>query len=214
LPAFRKSGKFVVSHIQNDGVRMSMAGFLTVAGSDEVWLQSTSEVQPMGLLAEETFFGNTLQRYHMQAQFETREEYKTAAAELTDSSFTTAHREELTGLMNGLYDSMLADIAADRHLTAQQARAAIESTPYIAQQAMNNHLVDHIGRPEEAQQAAVALAHNSGAEVVDFEDYRAPSGSGGRVIAVVQGEGAIVSGPVDHDIFGDSHQMNSDTVAK
>src|SRR5262249_26287651 len=72
LAAFRQSGKFVVAHLQNDGVRMSMAGYLTVAGSDEVWLQGTSEVQPMGLLAEETFFGNTLQRYHMQAQFETR----------------------------------------------------------------------------------------------------------------------------------------------
>src|SRR5262249_61884386 len=102
LPAFRKSGKFVVSHIQNDGVRMSMAGFLTVAGSDEVWLQSTSEVQPMGLLAEETFFGNTLQRYHMQAQFETREEYKTAAATLTDTGFSAANREEVTGMVTSI----------------------------------------------------------------------------------------------------------------
>ncbi|MFZ2029075.1 MAG: signal peptide peptidase SppA [Vitreimonas sp.] len=214
LAAFRQSGKFVVAHLQNDGVRMGMPGYLAIAGANQVWTQASSEFMPMGLAAEVTFFGNTLQRYHMQAQFETREEFKTAAAELTDSSFTPAHREELTGLMNGLYDSMLADIAADRHLTAQQVHAAIESTPYIAQQAMNNRLVDHIGRPEEAQQAAIALAHNSGAEVVDFEDYRAPTRTGGRVIAVVQGEGAIVSGPVDHDIFGDSQQMNSDTVAK
>jgi protease-4 len=200
--------------LQNDGVRMGMPGYVAVAGANQVWTQESSEFMPMGLAAEVTFFGNTLQRYHMQAQFETREEYKTAAAELTNSSFTPAHREELTGLMNGLYDSMLADIAADRHLTPQQARAAIEATPYVAQRALDLHLVDHMGRPEEAQQAAVALAHNNNAEVVDFDDYRPVRSTGGRIIAVVQGEGAIVSGPVDHDLFSDDQSMNSDRVAE
>ena len=32
--------------------------------------------------AEVTFFANTLQRYHMQAQFETREEYKTCRGDI------------------------------------------------------------------------------------------------------------------------------------
>ena len=98
LAAFRQSGKFVIAHLQNDGVRMGMPGYLAVAGANQVWTQASSEFMPMGLAAEVTFFGNTLQRYHMQAQFETREEYKTAAAELTDTNFTPAHREELTGL--------------------------------------------------------------------------------------------------------------------
>ena len=83
LAAFRASGKFVVAHMQNDGVRMSMPGYMAVADSDEVWLQESSEFMPMGLSAEVTFFADTLQRYHMQAQFETREEYKTAAHTLT-----------------------------------------------------------------------------------------------------------------------------------
>ncbi len=129
LATFRQSGKFVVAHLQNDGVRMGMPGYLAVAGANQVWTQASSEFMPMGLAAEVTFFGNTLQRYHMQAQFETREEYKTAAAELTNANFTPAHREELTGLMTGIYNSMLADIAADRRLTPQQARTAIEVDP-------------------------------------------------------------------------------------
>ena len=58
---------------------MSMPGYMAVADADEVWLQGASEFMPMGLSAEVTFFAGTLQRYHMQAQFETREEYKTAA---------------------------------------------------------------------------------------------------------------------------------------
>jgi protease-4 len=214
LQAFRQSGKFVIAHLQNDGVRMSMPGYLAVAGADEVWAQQSSEFMPMGLSAEVTFFGNTLQRYHMQAQFETREEFKTAAAELTDSNFTPAHREQLTSLINGLYDSMLAGIAADRHITPAQARAAIEATPYTTQQAQQYKLIDHVGRPEEAEQAALARAPSRSAQLVEFEDYHPRLPSSGRVIAVVQGEGAIVSGPEDHGLFGEESQMNSDRIAQ
>ncbi|HWA00260.1 MAG TPA: signal peptide peptidase SppA [Caulobacterales bacterium] len=212
LAQFRSSGKFVIAHVQNDGVRMSMPGYLAVAGADEVWLQETSEFMPMGLSAQVTFFGDTLQRYHMQAQFETREEYKTAAAELTDRGFTAAHREELSGLMDGLYGSMLTDIAADRKMNVQQARTAIESTPFVAQRAVELHLIDKLGRPEDAEAAARARADN--AEIVDFAEYHPVSRSSGPVIAVVQGEGAIVSGPEEHDLFSDDQNMNSDIVSR
>jgi protease-4 len=150
----------------------------------------------------------------MQAQFETREEYKTAAANLTDSGFSAANREEVTGMVTSIYNSLLASIAADRHITPDQARAAIEATPYTAQQAMTYKLVDHIGRPEDAARAALARAKDKGAQMVDFTDYRPTLPHSGRVIAVVQGEGAIVSGPESHDLFSDDQQMNSDRVAK
>lgn len=212
LQAFRQSGKFVVAHLQNDGVRMSMPGYMAVADADELWLQQSSEFQPMGLSAEVTFLAGTLQRYHMQAQFETREEYKTAAHTLTQRTFTPAHREELTGLMTSLYDLMLANIAADREITPQAARSAIESTPFTAQRAVELRLVDKLGRPEEAEQAALDRAE--GSEIVDMEDYRPRPHTGGRVIAVVQGEGPIVSGHEDEGLFSDGDMMYSDRVAR
>lgn len=212
LAAFRASGKFVVAHVQNDDVRMGMPGYMAVADSDEVWLQDASEFMPMGLSAEVTFLAGTLQRYHMQAQFETREDYKTAAHTLTQRTFTPQHRESMLGLMNGIYDVMLANIAADRGLTPAAARAAVESTPFTAQRAVELRLVDRIGRPYDAEQSALARAEN--AEIVDFNDYRARERNRGRVIAVVQGEGAIVSGPTEDGIFGEDTVMNSDKIAE
>jgi protease-4 len=192
---------------------MGMPGYTAISDSDEVWLQESSEFMPMGLSAEVTFLADTLQRYHMQAQFETREDYKTAAHTLTHNSFTPQHREEITGLMTGLYNNMLATIAADREVPLDQVRAAVESTPFTAQRARELHLIDQIGRPEEAERAA--LARVNGSEIVEFGDYRARTRSGGRVIAVVQGEGAIVSGPAENDdIFSDESQMNSDRIAE
>lgn len=212
LAAFRASGKFVVAHVQNDGVRMSMPGYMAVADSDEVWLQESSEFQPMGLSAEVTFMAGTLQRYHMQAQFETREEYKTYANTLTQRGFTPAHREELAGLMTSLYDVMLANIAADRGVTPQAARAAVEATPFTGARAVELKLIDQLGRPEDAERAALARVEHS--ELVELGDYHAPTHSGGRVIAVVQGEGPIVSGPDEDDIFGGDQMMRSDSIAR
>jgi len=212
LAAFRASGKFVVAHLQNDGVRMGMPGYMAIADSDEVWLQDASEFMPMGLSAETTFYAGTLQRYHMQAQFERREEYKTAAHALTERTFTPQHRESMLSLMNGLYDTMLTNIAADRELTPQVVRSAIEATPFTAQRAVDLRLVDRIGRPYDAEQSALARAEN--AEIVEFADYRPRAQSGGRVIAVVQGEGAIVSGVPEDGFFGDDSSMNSDRIAQ
>jgi protease IV len=166
----------------------------------------------MGLSAEVTFLANTLQRYHLQAQFETREDYKTAAHTLTQSGFTPQHREQITTLMGALYNNMLGTIAADREIPVDQVRTAVEATPFTAQRARELRLVDQLGRPEEAQRAALARVENS--EIVEFSDYAPRAHSGGRVIAVVQGEGAIVSGPEEHDIFSDESAMNSDRIAE
>lgn len=212
LAAFRASGKFVVAHLQNDNIRMGMPGYMAIADSDEVWLQDASEFMPMGLSAEVTFLAGTLQRYHMQAQFERREDYKTAAHTLTERTFTPAHRESMLSLMNGLYDNMLANIAADRGITPAAARTAVESTPFTATRARELGLIDQLGRPEDAERAALALAEN--AEIVDFADYRAPTHNRGRIIAVVQGEGAIVSGPTEDGFFTDDSVMNSDVIAQ
>lgn len=212
LASFRASGKFVVAHLQNDGVRMGMPGFMAIADSDEVWLQETSEFMPMGLSSEVTFLAGTLQRYRMQAQFEAREDYKTFANTLTQRTFTPEHRESTLSLMTGIYDNMLTNIATDRGITPAAARAAVESTPFTAARARELGLVDQLGRPEEAERAALARAEN--AEIVEIAEYRPRPQTGGRVIAVVQGEGAIISGPEEHDIFSDEESMNSDRIAQ
>ncbi|MGE3143822.1 MAG: S49 family peptidase [Hyphomonadaceae bacterium] len=213
LRAFRQSGKFVVAHLQNDGVRQSIAGYAAVAGADELWLQAASELQPMGLAAEMQFFADTLRRFHMRAEFVTREEYKTAPNILTQSDFTPAHREETLGLLNSLYGWMVRAIAADRKLSVQAARAAIEATPMTAQQAVAAKLVDRLGRPEDAEKAALDRA-GEGAALLNMDEYQPRPPLSGPVIAVVGGEGDIVSGPQRVSPLSDGQVMNSDIVAR
>lgn len=217
LARFRAGGKWAVAHLQNDGIRTSIAGYAAVAGADEVWLQDASELMPMGITAEETFFADTLRRFHMSAQFQTREEYKTAADNITRSGFTPANRESTTSLLTGIYDRFIAAIAESRKaqgLTPELVRQAIETTPYSGEEALRLKLVDKLGRPEDAQQAAIERGGGDDtAGIVDLDDYT-PKAPSGPVIALVTGEGAITSGPVEHSPFNDEQVMNGDVIAE
>lgn len=212
LAKVKAANKFIIAHIQDDSARMSLGGYMTVAGANEVWLQDTGELQPMGMVSEETFLGGTLEKFHITAQFEQREEYKNAVNDITQKGYTPAHREASQGLVDSIYQSAVAAIAADRNMTLQQADAAVKGTPYTGQGAIQAKLVDKLGRPEDAQQAALAKA-GDGAKFVEISDYTPPARSG-PVIALVDGEGDIVSGPPSPSPFSDQTVMNSDEVAK
>jgi protease-4 len=153
----------------------------------------------------------------MRAEFETREEYKTAADSLTQSGFTPANRESTTSLLTGLYERAIVAIAEsrkDRGMTAASVRAAIEATPYSGEEALAKKLVDKLGRPEDAMQAAIERGGGVGtADIVAFKKYTAKPGSG-PVIALVGGEGAIVSGVDEPNPFGDDSVMNGDAIAE
>lgn len=217
IAKFRASGKFVVAHIQNDGIRSSIFGYVATAGVDELWLQDASEMMPMGITAEETFFADTLKRFHATAQFETREEYKTFADQWTQSGFTPANRESTTSLLTSLYDRAIVAIAEsrkERGLTPELVRAAIEATPYSGEDALARKLVDKLGRPEDAQQAAIERAGGVGvADIVEFDKYE-PKSSDGPVIALVGGEGAIVTGVDESSPFSSEAEMNGDAIAE
>lgn len=215
LAAFQAAGgnRFVVAHIQNEGIRMSMAGYMAVAGADELWLQGVSEFMPMGLSSEQSFFADTLARYRVQTQFETREEFKSAADTLTQRGFTPANRVQTTELLGSLYDLMLRNIAADRGVTPAAARAAVEATPFTGQRARELRLIDQLGQPEQAERAALDRA-GDGAEIVEFNAYQPPHQSGGPTIAVVLGEGEILGGTAESTPFGDGQMMRGDDVAR
>jgi protease IV len=213
IEAFEQSGKFVIAHMQYDGIRSSMAGYLAASPATEIWLQEVGEVMPMGLTAEVDFFGATLERFRVTAQVEAREEYKTFANIFTEEGFTDAHEEETRSLLDGLYGTMAEGIALYRGITPEQVRSAVEATPMSAARGLELGLFTHTGRPEDAERAAVERG-GDGAELVDFEDYYPREHGGSRpVIAVVQGEGEIISGLPDDGLFANV-AMNSDTVAR
>ena len=98
--------------------------------------------------------------------------------------------------MGSIYASDIAAAAADRHMDAQALRRTLEAGPYLAEQAQGLHLIDKLGAPRDAEQAALRRA-GPGAEAMDLGDYgrsRRRTAATGPAIAVIEAEGAIVTG--------------------
>src|SRR5260370_27229726 len=64
------------------------------------------------------------------------------------------HREETDALLHSVYEQMVRGIAEGRRLEAGQVRKLIDRGPFATQEALDAHLVDHIGYREDAIAAA------------------------------------------------------------
>ena len=215
---FRAAGKPVIAHSQGlSPVGAVVSTYMVGASSGELWMQPNASFQATGLYSETIFFGRAFEKYGVEADFEQRYEYKNAVNTYTQSGYTEAHREAQTAWMGSVYESALAAAAQDRRRTPADLRAALEGGPYSAEEALEAGLIDRAGHVREAEAEALRRA-GDGAQLIEFSDYAAAigrhRGSGRNAIAIVGGEGAIVTGEGVADPFGSGSMMFSDDIAR
>jgi protease-4 len=215
---FRASGKVVIAHSQGFmPVGTVISSYMVGAAASELWMQNTANFQATGFSADSVFLGRAFERYGVDAQFEQRYEYKNAVNEYTQSDYTGPHREAMTAWMTSIYDSALANAAFDRNVAAPALKTTIEAGPYTAAQALSLKLIDKIGQVEEAEAEARRRA-GRGADIIEFSDYASSqgerTGSGRDAIAIVGGEGAILTGTGGDAGFGGGSFIHSDATAE
>lgn len=196
IKRLRAAGKRVVAHSQ--GLYPSGAvssTYMLGAAADEFWMQPGASFQATGLSGETVFFKRFFDRYGVTADFQQRREYKNAVNPYLHDDFTPAHRESQLSWMGSIYRTNLATAALDRKQPAPALIAAFEAGPYIAEDAVRAGLIDKVGEAKEAEKALRAL--HKKAELIEFHDYDHPAREvtgAGPTIAVIEGEGAIVTG--------------------
>ena len=218
IRAFRASGKPVIAHSQGiypSGV--STAAYMLGAASGQFWMQPSSSLQSVGLSTEENFFKRAFDKYGVKADYEQRYQYKNAVNPFLYDDFTPAHREAELGWMNSVYNSELAEAAADRKLDPARLKSTLEAGPYSAEDAAARGLIDHVGQEHDAE-AALKAQSDTGATTIDLAAYRnsiatAVAASGAR-IAVIGAEGDIVTGTARSSGFTSTSGVYSDDVAK
>jgi protease-4 len=196
IKQFRASGKPVVAHSQG----LYPSGIVTQtymlgASANELWMQPGASFQVTGIASEDVFFKRFFDRFGVSPNYEQRQQYKNAVNGFLYDDYTPAHREAQLSWMNSVYQTGLAAVATDRKLDANALRQTLEAGPYLADEAQRLKLVDRLGQVSEAQAELLKRA-GDGAELVDFDDYGHPRRRLGRgdTIAVIEGEGAIVTG--------------------
>src|SRR5690606_21402303 len=183
--------KFVIAHSQGF-LASGPAAYRAISAADEIWMQPGVSFEAPGITFETLFLGRALGMLKVSPEIQQFYEFKNAADVFKREDYSPAHEEAMTALATSVWTHSIADIAADRQVDPADMRALLEASPYQAEQAVELKLVDRLGWPEEAAEAAETRAGNG--ELVSISDYVAPRRSGKGVIAVVGGEGDIVTG--------------------
>ena len=213
LKDFRESGKFVVAHTQGSLFSFGPSSLRSITPADELWIQPGSDLSMSGIGFETEFLRGLLDNLSVTAEIEQFYEYKNAPNSYKEEGYTEPHREALQALAESLWSVSIRDIAEDRGLGEDAVRGALESGPIPSETTVELKLADKLGWPEDAREAARSRA--DGSDFVAIADYTPPAArAGAPIIAVVGGEGPIVTGGGVEDIFSASVGFGSDRVAK
>lgn len=215
LKDFQESDKFVITHAQGfEGT--SILPYMAISTSDEIWLQGSSNFSSSGLSAEIDFLGGVFDKFGVQAEIEQFYEYKNAANRYTQDHMTDAHREATTAYITSIYDQSVTIIAENRDLETAKVNRLLENAPYLADEALEQALVDKLGHLHTALAEAKGKAGGQETTLKSLQEYGPPDASNNPVIAFIGGQGPIVPGQSENDKnpFSNRLTIGSDTIAK
>jgi len=123
----------------------------------EVWLQPSGTVGLVGFATNALFLRGALDKAGVEAQFVARGEYKSAANLFTEESYTDAHREADTRLLDSLHGQVVRAIAESRRLESEAVDALADRAPLLRDAALSGGLIDRVGFRDEAYERIAEL---------------------------------------------------------
>jgi protease-4 len=224
IKTFRESGKLTVAWAETFGefVRGNLPYYLATA-FDRIHLQPTGTLGLTGVAVEQLFLHDALAKAGVDFQAGRRHEYKSAADQLTETGFTGPAREAAQRLTESVAEQLTAAIAESRRKTPAQARELLDRGPFLAQQALDEGLVDALGYRDQVYEQVHKEA-GAGATLLYLHRYqrshalaelpwRLPRGPRReRFVAMIYAHGPIRPGKSGRGPFG-PNGMGSDTVS-
>jgi protease-4 len=222
IARFRKTGKKVYAQLETG----MPADYLVACACDEIVMPETGVLMLPGVHAEATFYKGLLGKLGIQADFIHMGAYKGAAEPYTREKFSDPVRENMTSLIDSMYDDMVTTIVKARPLSIAQAKEVIDRGLITATKAKELGLIDRLAYSDTLRKEladsydaeSLVYVKNYGQKEVDT-DFSGPmgffklmqammggnpnSGTGrGKKIAIVYAVGPIMTGKSTSDPFG------------
>jgi protease-4 len=211
IAGFKSSGKFIFAFMEDGG---NLEYFLACA-AERVYLMPQGSIQLTGLASEVYFFRGMFDKLGVIPDFEHIGDYKNASDVLTRKTMSDAHREAVNAILDSYYDQFISGIAQSRKLSTAKTKDLIDKGPFLAQEAVNNGLIDKLVYKDEFLD--LAKQRNKGKlPIIEGKKYLLQSSRSGAFkpkIALVYGCGSIVPGSSSYSPLT-GMMMGSDTIAK
>ncbi len=141
LEDFKKSGKFVFAYANV----FSQKEYYLNSVANTIYLNPIGELEFKGLSSEVLFFKDFQDKYGIKMEVIRHGKYKSAVEPFLENKMSDANREQISTLLNSVWNSVLSDIAVSRNIPAAKlneiANGLLARTPEMAKA---QHLVDKI----------------------------------------------------------------------
>ncbi|HLU72770.1 MAG TPA: signal peptide peptidase SppA [Nonomuraea sp.] len=216
---FRASGKQAVAFAETFGeFGAGTVPYFLASAFERIYLQPSGDVGLTGVVVEQRFLKNALDKLGVVFEGAQRHEYKTAANTFTQDHMTEPHRESVARIVESVTEQLVAGIAEGRRLDPAKVRELIDRGPFIGAEALEAGLVDALAYRDEVY-GEVKRAAGEDAHLQYVSRYHRaaavrklphPTADG---IALVHGSGAIRTGRSGRGPLGGGGAMGSDTIS-
>ena len=213
LADFKKTGKFVVSYANV----FTQREYYLNSVADTVYLNPVGEMDFKGLSSEVLFFKDFQDKSGIKIEVIRHGKYKSAVEPFLQNSMSDSNREQLTSLLNSVWESMAADISASRKVPVARlnevASGLLARTPEMAKA---EKLIDKIAYEDvyhNGIRKALDVEKDADYNKVDVQDYArnvaSSPKSGSDRIAIIYAQGTILSGEGDVSYIGEESMRRS-----
>ncbi len=215
LEDFKKSGKFIVSYADV----YSQKDYYLNSVADTIYLNPVGELDFKGLSSEIMFFKDLQDKSGIKMEVIRHGKYKSAVEPFLENKMSDANREQMSGLLNSVWNSMLGEISKSRNISVEKlnqiADGLLARTPEMAKSAK---LIDKIAYEDEYHNAirkALETEKDEDYNSVAIQDYAkkvmlSPKDEDVEdKIAIIYAQGEIQSGEGDVTIIGEGSMRRS-----
>ena len=214
LVDFKGSGKPVEAYVVNAMPR----DYYVFSAANNVAMNPFGELMFNGLGVEMMFYANAFEKWGIGAQPVRVGKFKAGIEPYIQDHMSEANREQTMILIQGLWDSMAAEVAESRGMDLGQLDAIAGSDrSFVADKALEHGFVDELIYFDEVLEKLKCVAGDDAEKrtfsQIDIASYMMSNPVNGSVseddeIAVVYVEGVIVAGE------GDVNQVGGDKLAR
>ena len=220
LEDFKKSGKFVMAYANT----YSQKEYYLNSVANTVYLNPVGDLDFKGLSSDLLFFKDFQDKTGIKMEVIRHGKYKSAVEPFLENKMSDANREQITALLNSIWNSVVTDIAKSRNLSVQQlnivANGLLARTPEMAKA---QKLVDVVAYEDVYHNAIKKLLKvdtEDEYESVSILDYTQKYTTTSVIndatdeIAIIYAQGEIQSGEGDVNIIGEGAMRRSISEAR
>lgn len=220
LEDFKKSGKFVLAYSNS----YSQRGYYLNSVANTVYLNPVGDFDFKGLSSDLLFFKDFQDKTGVKMEVIRHGKYKSAVEPFLENEMSDANREQITALLNSIWNGVVTDISKSRKLSVAQlneiANGLSARTPEMAK---NQKLIDIVAYEDEYHndiKKRLKVATDESYEKVSIMDYThkyittAMPETNSDQIAIIYAQGDIESGEGDVNIIGEGSMRRSLTEAR